>query len=625
MTSKTFPERGRRVIFYLIYDAHGNVEDYIPYKLDQLRPFAETIVAVVNGSLTPSSRTRLERSVDEILERDNTGFDVGGYRDALAWFGEDRLSEYDELILMNYTFFGPVRPFGPLFARMDATPAEFWGVTDHGPVEPTPYPGVKRLPAHIQSHWIAVRKPMFQSDDWREYWRDMPPIRSYADSIVHHESRFTEWFESRGHHHEVAYPYQNYAPSIHPAFLNAKRLIEEGCPVLKRRPFFHDPLYLDREGIVGRWLVDTATATGYPEDFIWQSMARSAEPRVLYTNASLMEILPTEGSRLDASALPTIAVVMHVFYEDMADEMLDRVRMLPGTVDVYVTTDTETKAQRLREAITRRTELSIGRSEVRVVESNRGRDQSAFWVTCHDVLHDERYELIVKLHSKRSVQDGEGPGELFRREQFENLFATPDYVANLVGLFQRHRYLGAVYPPMIHMGYPTMGNAWFTNLRPARRLAKELGIRVPIGDASPLAPYGGMFVARRVALRSMADAHWTFDDYPPEGDYGDGALSHVQERLVSYAVAEAGYHSRTVATAEYAAISHTFLEYKLDQMSARIPGWAVDQVGLVNRIRSVITSTNPLSVGKYYLGWYLPGLTTRLIAARDRMRERREA
>ena len=32
------------------------------------------------------------------------------------------------------------------------------------------------------------------------------------------------------------------------------QLVRDGCPVLKRRPFFHDPLYLDRHAIIGRWL-----------------------------------------------------------------------------------------------------------------------------------------------------------------------------------------------------------------------------------------------------------------------------------------------------------------------------------------------------------------------------------
>jgi rhamnosyltransferase len=60
--------------------------------------------------------------------------------------------------------------------------------------------------------------------------------------------------------------------------------------------------------------------------------------------------------------------------------------------------------------------------------------------------------------------------------------------------------------------------------------------------------------------------------------YGDGGLAHVLERMPSYAAGELGYHTRTVSTTEYMSISHTALEYKLDQVSATLPGDTVDAI-----------------------------------------------
>src|SRR4051812_10336873 len=296
---RAFPAGGRRVIFYLLFDERGNVDDYIPWKLERLRPFAEHIVVVVNGQISADGNAALEAVADEVWMRENVGFDVGGYKWALDRFGEERLAEFDELILMNYTWFGPVRPLEPLFERMDALEVGFWGLTDHGPVTPSPYNKKETLPAHIQSHWIAARRSLFQSEDWKSYWRTMPEITSYKMSILRHESRFTKHFSDLGHSYSVAFPYQNYGTD-HPAFLNARQLLDDGCPAIKRRPFFHDPLYLDREGIVGRWLIDAAVGHGYPERFIWQSMTRSASAKVLYTNASMMEILPSPTLSYDA-------------------------------------------------------------------------------------------------------------------------------------------------------------------------------------------------------------------------------------------------------------------------------------------------------------------------------------
>ena len=82
------PAGGRRVIFYLLHDTRGEVDDYIVYKLSELRPFAEHIFVVVNGDLTETGRHRLEAVADTVWVRENVGFDVWGYKSALEHFGE---------------------------------------------------------------------------------------------------------------------------------------------------------------------------------------------------------------------------------------------------------------------------------------------------------------------------------------------------------------------------------------------------------------------------------------------------------------------------------------------------------------------------------------------------------
>jgi rhamnosyltransferase len=595
----TFPAAGRRIVFYLYYDPRGLVDDYVPYKLERLRPFADHIFVVVNGDLTREGRATLEQVADTVWQRENTGFDVWAYKSALEHFGQAQLSEFDELILMNYTWFGPVQPFEPVFDKMNRRDLDFWGMTDHAGTTPNPYTLTGSMHSHIQSHWIAVRRSMFESSDWSEYWRNMPPISSYVDSILHHESIFTFHFEQAGFKYEVAFPKEDY-PSDHPAFVSAAALIEDGCPVLKRRPFFHSPLYLDREAIIGRWLIDSATSHGYPSDLILQNMARNAEPKILNTNASMLEILPETVTGYDPAKPFKIAAIVHVFYEEMTEELLDRLATLPGTFDLYVTTTTDEKAASIRDVIARRRDPLISKVEVRVLPSNRGRDLSAFFIGCRDVLLNPDYDLLVKIHSKKTVQQAPNAGNLFKRQQFENLLNSPGFTANALGLFQREPGLGLVFPPTIHIGYPTLGHAWFANKKPTAELCEKLGIRVPLDDISPLAPLGAMFIARPDALRKLAQVEWSYEDYASETDHRDGSLAHVQERVVSYAAGELGYHVRTIANAEYAAISHTFLEYKLDQISSVVGGYPIDQVHFL-RTHVGIGSSDPIGYLKLFI------------------------
>lgn len=572
----------KRVIFYLLYDARGTVDDYIPYKLARLRECADHIVVICNGGVNQAGFGVLQSVADEVWERDNVGFDVEGYKWAIETFG-DRVRDYDELILMNYTWFGPIGEIAPLFRRMDALELDYWGVTDHSEFTPNPITLEGTMPRHIQSHWIAVRRRLFESDAWAAYWRDMPPIRSYSDSILNHESRFTAHFESLGFTYRVAYPHENYPGTPHPAFERAQQLLEDGCPVLKRRPFFHDPLYLDREGVIGRWLLDEVEERGYPSGLILQNMAKTAQPRILNTTASLLEILPEQQTDYDPERPLRLLAAVHIFYEDMTDELLDRLEALPGPYDLVATTTDEAKAEFIRGRIAERAAGRLAKHEVRVLPSNRGRDLSAFFVGTRDVLVSGEYDLVVKVHSKKTVQQGAAVGTLFKRQQLDNLLGSPGYTANLIGLFQKEAGLGAVFPPTVHIGFPTLGGAWFTNKGPTKELADRLGIRVPFDEVSPLAPLGAMWVARPEALRLLFTEQHAYEDYAPETDHSDGSLAHVQERIIPYAAAELGYHVRTVATAEYAAISHTFMEYKLDQLSRTVQGYAIDEVRELDR------------------------------------------
>lgn len=569
-----FPAEGRRLVVYVVWDRRGGADDYIPHALAGMRDDAAHILVVVNGELSDEARARLEPVSDEIMVRENRGFDIWAHKEALMHLG-DRLSEFDELVLTNDTWFGPIRPYRAVLERMAAHELHFWGITDHAREEPNPFTGKGVLEYHLQSFWIAVRREMFLSAEWLAYWRDLPEMPDYFDAVLAHEAVFTEHFAQRGFVHGVAFPSADY-PTDHPALFNGDLLLADGCPVLKRRPFFHYPPFMDRHAVSARLLTAELEAYGYPMPLLWQNLARNVAPKILNANAGMLEVLPDVEVAYDHDVPLRVVAILHIFYVDMTDEMLDRVDTLPGGYDLVVTTPDAGRASEIRQIVGRR--RTRGAVDVRVVESNDGRDQSAFLIGCRDILLGGDYDIVIKLHSKKTPQDGFNIGRHFQAQQFRNLLDSPGYTANLLSLFQKEPGLGLVYPPMIHIGYPTMGRAWWANKDPAADLCEELSIRVPLDDVSPLAPYGSMLVARPHALRLLVEHEWTYADFGGAEAYRDGGLAHVLERMPSYAAGELGYHTRTVATAEYMAVSHTALEYKLDQLSATLPGDTVDAI-----------------------------------------------
>ncbi|MGN7859976.1 rhamnan synthesis F family protein [Microbacterium sp. 22303] len=545
-----------------------------------MREHAARVLVVVNGSLSEEGRAKLEPVSDEILVRDNVGFDIWAHKDALDHVGE-AIGEFDEVLLTNDTWFGPVRPYGPVFERMGERPVHFWGMTDHVRQEPNPFTGKGVLPYHLQSFWIAVRREMFLSEAWRRYWAELPEMPSYFDAVLKHEAVFTETFAQAGFTHDVAFPEGDY-PTEHPALFNPDLLVEDGCPLVKRRPLFHYPPFLNRHAVSGRRIVETMAEHGYPAELVWSNLARNVQPKVLNTDAGMLEVLPGVARSADPIRTPRLAAIVHLPKAADASRVLEKLRSVPHRFDLFVTVTEATAADAAHRAVEVLALPGLDAVDVRVVPAH-GRDMSALLIGCRDVLDEDRYDLVIKIHGRTPGQRSENARRYMTRYQLENLLDSPGYVRNVLALFEREPGLGVVYPPMMHVGYSLPGRAWSFYLPRAKQICEDAGIQVPLDGISPLAPYGGMWICRPAVLRRLIDLDLDYRDYEKPRSKSVPALAKVMERLVSYAAGEDGFHTRTIMTGEHASISHTSMEYKVDQLASTTPGYPIEQVQFLHR------------------------------------------
>ncbi len=410
---------------------------------------------------------------------------------------------------------------------------------------------------------------------------------------------------------EVVFPSE--AGVVRPGVDDAAELLAAGLPLVDRAFATRDPLDADRSAAVGADALTLVRAAGYPDALLWPALAAAAPPRDVAVNTVAYRVLPTTG---EAPATTwRSAVCVHVWYVDQADDLLARARHVPEPRHVIVTTDTEAKAASLRAALTRH-RLD---GEVRLVTTNDGRDVSAFLLDCADVLAPGRFDLVWKLHSKRSPQDPPTVARWFATVLLDSLVPTASYAARLVAAFEADPAVGLAIPPTVHMGYPTLGHAWFGNRDVAAGLARRMGVRVRFDPSTPLAPYGSMYVARPEALAPLLAAGIEAGEYPAAGRYGDGSLAHAVERLVGYAAVGSGYRVLTVMPPHVAEVSYAFLEHKLQALQAHLPEAAADGV---RWLRRVPRPPSP-SVAVQRLAAHHPGLAAWLRALADRLRRRR--
>ena len=608
-----------RGLVYFHFDPHHQVRDYVLAALSSLRPHADHILLVSNSPISEADRVRLETCCDEILQRPNEGLDVGAYRAGLEHLGWERLADFDELILTNHTYYAPLHPWEEALTRAAGwEDISFWGMTEHAAMRPHPFLAKRELPRHLQSHWIAVRRGLLTDPAFREYWEQMPPVSSYRDSIQWHESRFTGHFAELGHTWEVAFPVDRYR-SDNPAIEEAPALLADGCPLLKRRALFHDPLYQDRQAVVGGELLEAAVAAGYSEDLILSDVVHTAAARDLIVNAGLTEVVTGcapgaegVGAQMSPPAQRSPGcVVVHVpagreaVERAEADGLARRLASVPAHWRVVVTSPMHLDAADLERVTGRRPspeDSAHGEGDVsfRPVRDLDPRGTIAFLTQCDDLWDPGRAAggddgdeddggdpLVLRV----TVGPTSGPGmradDVAHRQALDCLLDSQEYVAGLIDLFARHPGLGVAMPAAGHIGQAHGGQAWDGLAGAATALSRRLGLTAELDPVAPVVPVGAMFLARPAALRTLSEGAKELVRLTEQAATGPelsaqrlkrARAAEVLELLTVYAAMSSGFHPREVLTPTWAGRLYGALAHKHRVVTADLPAHTDEQV-----------------------------------------------
>lgn len=261
----------KRLGIYFFYDKDGVVDEYIPFFLRQLKPFVSELCIVVNGLLSDEGRAKLAPLCEQLLVRQNKGFDAWAYKDAIALYGYDKLAEYDELLLCNYTFFGPFYPLQKLFDDMDKKQCDWWSLFRWYEPVPVAY-------QHIPSFWTVYRKSLLKSPAFQEFWETLRAVNSYGDSTICYEQRQAPYYDAKGFacatwidHHKYKAMWNNSWPMS-----QADRLvIEDKCPFIKRRCFFVEEGLMPEGRVALSVLPYLREHTHYDMHLIWDNLKRT--------------------------------------------------------------------------------------------------------------------------------------------------------------------------------------------------------------------------------------------------------------------------------------------------------------------------------------------------------------
>lgn len=557
---------GKRLCIYFFYDRDGVADRYVDCYLGALRPFVDRLIVISNGALSEDSRALFKRHTDEVWERENRGYDVGAYKDALERVGWDELRRCREVILTNNSLMGPVHPFAEMFEAMEKrSELDFWGITAHGAPEDArssdnPY---GCIPEHIQSHFMVWRSRLLRSPELERYWNEMPEITSGRQAAARHEAYFTRYFAELGFSWDVyVRPAEGYLLSDNYLLMTPVEALREcRCPVFRRDSFFlPQSRYLEESSGEQPWELFEylKNHTDYDTDLILENLVRSCYQDDIARTLRLQYVLPSRDLLGDGVSHSRVACVMHLYFMDLLEDSRHYASALPADADIYITTPKEENIP----LITAVFSALPNRFEIRVIE-NRGRDVSSLLVGAADI--QDKYDLICYFHDKKTTQHKPGTiGRSFAYKTSECVLSTSEYVRNVITTFERNPRLGLLSCPVPNHAIflSTISKEWSVNFDNTVSLVKELGLRVPMSPAHPpMSPLGTIFWYRSAAMAPLFARKWRFEDFPAEPAGYDGTILHAVERAYSLTVQASGYFPGRVMPEHLAALELSNLSF----------------------------------------------------------------
>ncbi len=118
--------RMKRCGVFVFYNEHGKVGQYVEILLKSIQSVLDELVIIINGKIESHAKEKLSQYSSHIFQRDNVGYDGGAYKDVFTSFlrGKD-WAQWDELLLINDTFYGPFYDWHEVFDVMDGRKCDF--------------------------------------------------------------------------------------------------------------------------------------------------------------------------------------------------------------------------------------------------------------------------------------------------------------------------------------------------------------------------------------------------------------------------------------------------------------------------------------------------------------------
>ncbi len=538
----------KRICIYLTYDKQKIIDQYIGYMLKELRSCVDYLVVVCNNKEIIFGSDILEENADQIFYRENIGFDAGGFKDALCYFlGWEKVRQYEELVLVNDSMFGPFRAMQDIFSEMDRKTADFWGLARHGENRTS---SLGHVYEHIQSFFIVIRTKMLHSKQFEEFWSQLPYFTVFSDVIKHYEIAFTKFFSDLGYSYIALadtavndsdnglynYPQYRYIPF--------EMIKKRNFPFLKKRPLTGITHHAQTQENFRRAIDYIDWETNYDVNLIWDNIIRCSNIADLQRIFHLQYIISSDRRQ---GVLSKVIIVVSVSHKESAEYVLEYIQEIGQNEVFLITAQSEEYLEVYK---------NLGLKCI-VLEA---REFSGLL----DMLSG--YDFVCILHDMDLTSD-DRPGYVGKSYFFtvwENLLKDKEYILGILDCFSKESRLGLLMPPQPNFGdyFGEYGRGWNGKLETVMKVIKKLNLNCQVSELSPPFRITDNVWIRGCILKKIATM--------------DKADFETLPYIWGYLAQDLKYYSGIVESAEYASINEVNLQFYLQDATYQIRKYGND-------------------------------------------------
>jgi lipopolysaccharide biosynthesis protein len=229
----------------------------------------------------------------------------------------------------------------------------------------------------------------------------------------------------------------------------------------------------------------------------------------------------------DVPASKEIAVVLHLYYTDLWQEIASYLTNIRQPFDLFISVPLNTSEKVIRDIIHCYPGAHILHTK------NRGRDIAPF-IELLGVISKRGYSYGLKIHTKRSPHREDG--DIWRQAIFKRLIGDEESVNRIIFSLKHIKNIGVIAPSghLVNLKNYIDNNAYHME-----NLGRQLGLNI---DYKLSFCAGSMFWFKPQALSALLDLNLKYTDFEPEAGQIDGVLGHAIERFIGQVVAANHYN-----------------------------------------------------------------------------------